>query len=112
MKELKVIGNIGKIDMKYTPSGKAITEFSVAVNSKVQGEKVTEWFKCAAWEKAGEIIHQYAHTGSKIYVSGDPKIEAWTSKEGEARAQVVITVRDFEFLGDKKEQASQEEAHF
>lgn len=107
MKTMIVIGNIGKIEMKYTPAGKAVTEFSVAVNSKVGGEKVTEWFKCAAWEKSAEIIHEYAAVGSKIFISGSPKVEAWNNKDGEARAQTVITVREFEFLGDKeKKQAT------
>ena len=112
MKEIKVIGNIGKIDMKYTPQGKALTEFSVAVNTKGKnGEKETEWFKCTAWEKVAEIIHQYAKAGSKIYVSGLPKVEAWTSKEGEARAQIVVTVREFEFLSkiEHSEQPADEE---
>lgn len=104
MKELKIIGNIGKIEMKYTPDGKAITEFTVAVNEKVKGEKKTEWIKCSAWEKVAEIIHQYAKVGSKIYVSGNFKVDAWNDKNsGEARASVVLTVRDFEFLSSNNE---------
>lgn len=99
MKELKIIGNIGKIDMKYTPQGKAVTEFSVAVNSKEKGDKITEWFKCVAWEKVAEIIHEYGKVGGKMYISGTPKVETWNDKNsGEARAQLVLTVRDFEFL--------------
>lgn len=99
MKTMSVIGNIGKIEMKYTPQGKAVTEFSVAVNSKGKnGEKETEWFKCTAWEKAAELIHEYASVGSKIFISGSPKIEVWAGKDGEPRAQIVITVREFEFL--------------
>lgn len=102
MKELKIIGNVGKIEMKYTPQGKAVTEFSVAVNDKVKGEKVTEWIKCVAWEKVAEIIHEYAHVGDKIYVSGSCKIETWNDKSsGDARASLVLTVRDFEFLSSK-----------
>lgn len=103
MKQLSIIGNIGNIDMKYTPQGKAVTEFSVAVNSKVNGEKVTEWFKCTAWDKIGEIIHQFAGKGSRIYVSGSPKLEKWLGKDGSAGAQIVLTVREFEFLSPKNE---------
>ena len=107
MKELKIIGNIGKIEMKYTPAGKAVTEFSLAVNEKKNGEKVTEWYKVVAWEKVAEIINEYAPAGSKIYVSGVPSIEAWTDKNsGEARAKIVLTVRDFEFLSKPKEQTN------
>lgn len=111
MKVLTIIGNIGKIDMKYTPQGKAVTELSVAVNSKEKGEKITEWFKCVAWEKQAEIIHEYGKVGSKIYISGSPKVESWNDKNsGEARAQSVITIRDFEFLSsrEKAEESSSE----
>ena len=103
MKELKIIGNIGKIEMKYTPQGKAVTEFSVAVNSKEKGEKVTEWFKCVAWERQAEIIHEFGKVGGKVYVSGSPKVESWNDKNSnEARSQLVLTVRDFEFLSKRE----------
>lgn len=107
MKEVKLIGNIGKIEMKYTPQGKAVTEFTIAVNEGSGENKITEWYKAVAWEKAGELINQYAGVGSKIYVSGKFKIDTWNSKEGEARANLVVTVQNFEFLSQKKaEQAS------
>lgn len=107
MKEVKLIGNIGKIEMKYTPQGKAVTEFTIAVNEGSGENKTTEWYKAVAWEKAGELINQYAGVGSKIYVSGKFKIDTWNSKEGEARANLVVTVQNFEFLSQKKtEQAS------
>lgn len=109
MKELKIIGNIGKIEMRYTPQGKAVCEFSVAVNSKQGAEKVTEWFKVVAWEKVAEIINQYAAAGSKIYVSGVPAVETWLDKgSSEPRAKIVLTVRDFEFLSKAKEQEGSE----
>lgn len=105
MKELKIIGNIGKIEMRYTPEGKAVCEFSVAVNSKKGSEKVIDWFKAVAWEKVAEIINQYAAAGSKIFVSGVPTVEAWIDKgSSEPRAKIVLTVRDFEFLSKAKEQ--------
>ena len=102
MKEVKLIGNIGKMEMKYTPQGKAVTEFTIAVNEGSGDNKTTEWYKAVAWEKAGELINQYAGVGSKIYVSGKFKVETWTSKEGDARASLVVTVQNFEFLSQKK----------
>ena len=107
MKKLEVIGNIGKISMKYTPEGKAVTEFTVAVNEGSGEKKTTEWVKAVAWEKAGELINQYAGVGSKIFISGKCKIETWSDKtSGEARASLVLTVRDFEFLDKKKSEQS------
>ena len=52
MKTLSIIGNIGKsVDMKFTPQGKEVTEFSVAVSSGKGDNKITEWIKSFAWEK-------------------------------------------------------------
>jgi single-strand DNA-binding protein len=104
MKRLKIIGNIGKeVVMKYTPAGKAVTEFSVACNEGKGDNKTTEWIKVVAWEKSAEILNEYAKPGSKIYLYGECKIETWKDKSsGDLRAQMVLTVREFEFLGDSK----------
>jgi single-strand DNA-binding protein len=106
MKTLSIIGNIGKsVDMKYTPQGKAVTEFSVAVNTGKGENKKTEWVKVVAWEKVAEILNEYATAGSKIFVSGSCTVEAWIDKNSsEARAQQVLTVREFEFLGGNKKE--------
>ncbi len=112
MKTMSVIGNIGKtVEMKYTPQGKAVTEFSVAVNEGKGDNKKTEWVKVTAWDKAAEILNEYAKPGSKIFISGSCKIDSWIDKNsGEARAQNVLTVREFEFLGDGKKKEEQAQA--
>ena len=104
MKVTQIIGNVGKKpEMKFTPEGKAITEFSVAVNEGKGENKKTEWVKVIAWEKTAEVLNEYLQAGSKIYISGKTKIEAWIDKNSsEARAQLVLTVSTFEFLGDGK----------
>ena len=110
MKTMSVIGNIGKaVEMKFTPTGKAVTEFSIAVNEGKGEKKVTEWIKVVSWDKAAEILNQYAKPGHRIYLSGTTKIESWIDKNsGAAKAQLVLTVREFEFLSPaeaKPEQA-------
>lgn len=99
MRNMQVIGNIGKITQKYTPSGKLITTASVATNSKVKGEKVTTWVNADFWEKSGEILQEYAHVGDKIYVAGSVNISTWKTDQGEARISIEITVKEFELLG-------------
>lgn len=109
MKIMSVIGNIGKsVEMKYTPAGKAVTEFSIAVNEGKGDKKTTEWIKVTAWDKAAEILNQYAKSGNKIYLSGTTKIECWTDKNsGAAKAQLVLTVREFEFLSPAEAKTEQ-----
>lgn len=100
-KEISLTGNIGKIDAKFSPAGKFIFEFSLAV--KGYGGKPDEWFDCVAWEKNGETLNEYAGVGSKIQIRGDFKLETWSSKDsGEARGKIVVTVREFQFLSNKK----------
>lgn len=114
MKITHIIGNIGKaVEMKYTPQGKPVTEFSVAINEGKGENKKTEWVKVVAWDKLAEILNEYAKAGSKIYLSGKTHIDAWIDKNsGEARAQLVLTVKDFEFLGDAKKKDTEEEQPF
>jgi single-strand DNA-binding protein len=117
MNKLEVIGNVGRDpEMRYTPSGQAVTSFSLASNRKYKsstGEDVKEtvWVKCSAWGKIAETLNQYVHKGDKLYVSGQlvadkvtggPRI--WQRKEdGSSAASFEITVREFEFLTSKGE---------
>ncbi len=70
------VGNVGRDpEMRYTPSGQAVTSFSVATNrqySTSNGEQVKEtiWFRVSTWGKQAEICNQYVKKGSKVLVEG------------------------------------------
>ena len=94
-------GFLGKDpEMRYTPQGKAVTNFNLAVKSK--GED-TLWVKCTAWEKIAEVTAQYLRKGSQVLVSGPISVETWQTKDGEPRSTMVLTVREFEFLDRKRD---------
>src|ERR1700690_3963596 len=69
-----IVGNLGKDpEMRYTPSGQAVTSFSVASNrswTDSNGQKQTEviWFRISAWGKQAEICNQYLKKGSKVLI--------------------------------------------
>jgi len=71
-----IAGNLGKDpEMRYTPSGQAVTNFNVAVNDNYtnsQGERVerTIWFRVSTWGKQAEICAQYLKKGRKVLVEG------------------------------------------
>src|SRR5512146_400034 len=71
-----IVGNLGKDpEMRYTPSGQAVTSFSVATSRKytnASGEQVTDtaWFRVSAWGKQAEVCNQYLKKGSKVLVEG------------------------------------------
>ncbi len=106
-----VAGNLGRDpEMRYTPSGQAVTNFSVAVNDDYtnnNGERVkrTIWFRVSAWGKQAENCNQYLHKGSKVLVEGrmvvDPATggpRIWTGQDGQSRASFEISAQNIRFL--------------
>lgn len=106
MNQVNIIGHLGRDpEMRYTPQGKAVTSFSVAVKTGFGENAYTLWFRCAAWEKQAQVCNQYLKKGSKVRVTGEltgdretgnPKL--WTRQDGSAGTNFDVTVREVEFL--------------
>ncbi len=111
-----IVGNLGKDpEMRYTPSGQAVTSFSVATNRKYtssNGEQVNEtiWFRVSAWGKTAEICNQYLKKGSKVLVegrltpdknTGGPRI--WQKQDGTSGASFEVTAGTVRFLTSRGE---------
>lgn len=111
-----VVGNLGREpEMRYTPSGQAVTSFSVAVNETYtnnNGEKIkkTIWFRVTTWGKQAEICNQYLKKGQQVLVdgrmnadpsTGGPKI--FTRQDGAAGASFEITAQTVRFLSSRAE---------
>ena len=105
-----IIGNVGRDpEMRYTQSGVAVADFSVAVSrrwtdrtSNEQREKTT-WFRVSAWRGLAETVNQYVHKGMQVMVSGEVDASAYTGQDGSPRATLEITARDIQFLGRRGE---------
>jgi single-strand DNA-binding protein len=102
-----IIGNLGRDpEMRYTPTGKPVTEFSVAVNRKwttqegTPGEETT-WFRVTCWGRLAETTNQYLTKGRQVMVVGRINASAWTGQDGEARATLELTAQDVKFLGGR-----------
>lgn len=111
-----IAGNVGKDpEMRYTPSGQAVTSFSVATNRQYttgNGEQVKEtiWFRISTWGKTAEVCNQYVKKGSKVLVegrltpdknTGGPRI--WTKQDGSAGASFEVTASTVRFLSSRGE---------
>jgi single-strand DNA-binding protein len=111
-----IAGNVGRDpEMRYTPSGQAVTSFSVAVNESYtnnNGEKVkkTIWFRVSAWGKQAETCNQYVKKGQMVLVegrltcdpnTGGPKI--WTKQDGTAGASFEISANIVRFLSSRQD---------
>ena len=112
--ELRVFGNLGHdVENKYTPSGKLVSNFSVATNVGYGDNKHTVWVKCVAWEKLAELIEKMACKGTSIYLRGTPEIETWIGKEsGEATGSFKLVVQDFRILKNGKPKEGAEETPY
>jgi single-strand DNA-binding protein len=86
-----IIGNLGRDpEMRYTPSGQAVTQFTVATNRNYrdqQGEwqKETEWFRVVVWGQQAERAAENLRKGNKVYVEGRIQTRQWEDQSGQKR---------------------------
>jgi single-strand DNA-binding protein len=112
LNKVQLIGNLGQDpEVKHMASGDAVANFTLATSDtwkdKNTGEKQerTEWHRCVAWRKLGEIIGQYAKKGQKLYVSGKLETRKW-EQDGQTRYATEIQVQDVILLSAKGEGGS------
>jgi single-strand DNA-binding protein len=113
---LIIVGNLGRDpEMRYTPSGQAVTSFSVATNRKWTGadgqqQEETVWFRVSVWGKQAEACNQYLSKGRQVLCegrltvdkeTGGPRI--WTDQNGAPRANYEMTALTVRFLGGGRE---------
>lgn len=104
MNRLTIIGNLtADPEMRTTPNGKTVTNFTVAVSRKGDKDK-TDYFRCAAWGKTGEVCGQYLGKGKKVCVTGEVSARAFTDRQGEAKASLEVFVAEVEFLSPRGEE--------
>jgi single-strand DNA-binding protein len=99
-----IIGNLGRDpEMRYTPSGQAVTQFTVAVNRNYkdqQGERQeeTEWFRVVAWGQQAEFSAEYLRKGAKVYVEGRIQTRQWEGQDGQKRYTTELVANTIQTL--------------
>lgn len=102
LNQCNFIGNIGRDpDLRYTASGKAVANFSIAVTEKYNGEDQTEWVNVVAWNKLAEVCGKYLHKGSPVYISGKMQTRKWEDKDGNTKYTTEIIAFQMQMLGSK-----------
>ena len=106
MNRVEIIGNLTnnpEIQTVQTVNGpQSVCNFTIAVNRRKRDE--ADFFRCTAWGRIGEVIHQHAGKGKKLYVSGEVSARPYKATNGELRASLEVRVADFEFLSPKEQQ--------
>jgi single-strand DNA-binding protein len=86
-----IIGNLGRDpEMRYTPNGQAVTQFTVAVNRNYKNQagewqEETEWFRVVVWGQQAERAAEYLRKGNKVYVEGRLQTRQWEDQSGQKR---------------------------
>lgn len=112
MNKIILIGNLGRDpEMSYTPSGTAVTKFSLAVSKRVPKSQAgdrpqdnTDWFNIVAWSNLAETCNTYLRKGQKVYVEGRLSIRKYTNKDNVQQTSVDVIINEMEMLTPKNAQ--------
>ncbi|MDH3285362.1 MAG: single-stranded DNA-binding protein [Acidobacteriota bacterium] len=111
--KITIVGNLGRdAELRYTPSGTALLEFSVATNEKWNDKdgnrkEHTQWFRATLWGKQAEALKQYLTKGKLVYVDGTLRAREYTDRENQRRTSLDIRVDQIKLLGGRSMGAEQ-----
>lgn len=108
-----LVGNLGRDpEMRYTPSGQAVTNLNIATNRRYtnsNGDQVEEtvWFRVSVWGRQAETVNQYLSKGRQVLVegrlvpdeNGNPRI--WNRQDGTPAASFEVSAFTVRFLGGR-----------
>jgi single-strand DNA-binding protein len=106
-----LIGHLGRDpEMRYTPSGKPVTTFSLATNRSWQssdGERheETEWFNIVAWGGLAEICSQHLSSGQQVYLEGRLQSREWEDENGNHHFSTEVVAKEMIMLGTRRQPA-------
>jgi single-strand DNA-binding protein len=102
-----IIGHVGRDpEMRYTPSGRPVTSFSVAVgrtwtSSEGERHEETEWFNVVAWGTLAEICKTHLAKGHQVYVEGRLQTRSWEDDSGKKHFRTELVANEMILLGDR-----------
>lgn len=100
-----LVGNLGQTpELKYTPSGQAVCNLSIATNEAWTGkdgqkQEKTEWHRLVLFGKLAELAGQYLQKGRQVYIEGKLQTRSWQDKDGQTRYTTEIVGQTMQFLG-------------
>ena len=109
LNKVMIIGHLGRDpEMRYTPSGRPVTTFSVAATrswTTAEGERreETEWFNVVAWGTLAEICNQHLNKGQQVYLEGGLQTRRWDDAEGKKHFATELVAREMIMLGERRE---------
>jgi single-strand DNA-binding protein len=106
--KITIVGYLGRDpELRYTPSGTAVCDFSVATSERKprrdgeEGEELTTWFRVSMWGRQAELANQYLQKGRLVYVEGRLSQRDWTDRDGNKRTSLEVHGTDMRFIGSR-----------
>ena len=120
LNKVLIIGTLGRYpEMRYTPSGRPVTSFSVATSrtwTSAEGERreETEWFNVVAWGTLAEICKSHLSKNQQVYMEGRLQTRSWEDKSGKKHFRTELVANEMILLGDRRreQQHHDEEVDF
>ena len=96
--KVMIIGNLGADpEMRYTPSGRPVTQFNVAVNQSTKNQQTnewveaTDWFRVSVWGDRAERAAESLRKGNRVFIDGRFKTREFEGRDGQKRMSLEIT---------------------
>ena len=105
-----IIGILGRDpEMRYTPSGRPVTSFSVAtsrtwVSAEGERREETEWFNVVAWGNLAEICKAHLAKNQQVYVEGRLQTRGWEDETGKKHFRTELVANEMILLGERRTQ--------
>lgn len=108
LNKVLLIGNLGcDPEMRYTPSGRPVTSFSLSTSrswTSAEGERreETEWFNIVTWGSLAEICKQYLSEGQQVYIEGRLQTRGWEDETGKKHFRTEVVANEMIMLGNRR----------
>ena len=99
-----LVGNLGRDpELRYTPQGVAVCDFSMATNERKKDKSgeyqdVPTWFRITLWRNQAENAAKYLKKGNPVYIEGRLSLEEWTDRDGNTRQTLTVQATDMHFI--------------
>jgi len=98
LSKIQIIGNLGRDpELRYTPNGRPVATFSVAVNQSSKNQQTgewveaTDWFRVSVWGDRAERAAENLRKGNRVFVEGRFKTREFEGRDGQKRTSLEIT---------------------
>ena len=108
---IELLGRVGTDpEMRYAPSGTAVTKFRVATDRRRQnGETETDWHSVVCFSKQAEAVNTYVAKGDRIYLSGSLAHSSYETEDGQRRYRTEVHASEVVFLDSRNGERNGEE---